>query len=258
MYENEWNFPHCIGSLDGKHVTIQSPMNSGTEFYNYKKFFSVVLMALVDAQYCFIFADCGCQGRLSDGAVFKNTKLFKMIENDELNFPPPDILHGQNEEMPYIFVADDAFSLSPRILKPYAGELLKGSKERVFNYRLSRARRTVENAFGIMASVFRVLRKPMLLEPDNVSLVVMACVHLHNFLRKSKSSCSNYSPPGTFDVEEDGNIIQGSWRQDQSNISSLLPLRKIPRKPQECAKQIRDEFAKYFVTSGNLEWQFKY
>ena len=215
-------------------------------------------MALVDADYCFLFADCGCQGRLSDGAVFRNTELFRRIENDQLHYPPDEQLIGRTKPVPYVFVGDDAFGLSKRILKPYPGLHEKGSKQRIFNYRVSRARRVVENVFGIMASVFRVLRKPLLLQPEKASLIVMTCVVLHNFLRKSKESRSHYSPPGTFDFEEDGNLIPGSWRQDHDNLSSLLPLHRVPRKPSMEAKDIRNEFAEYFVTSGKVEWQDNY
>jgi len=44
-----WQFPNCIGATDGKHTEIQAPHNSGSLFFNYKKTFSVVLLALVDS-----------------------------------------------------------------------------------------------------------------------------------------------------------------------------------------------------------------
>ncbi|KAL7637993.1 UNVERIFIED_CONTAM: hypothetical protein RMT77_011606 [Armadillidium vulgare] len=256
-FENQWNFPNCIGALDGKHIVLQSPVNSGSEFYNYKRYFSIVLMTLVDANCNFIFVDCGCQGRLGDSAVYRNTELFKKVENGELNLPRDEVLKERNKCVPYVFVGDDAFALSNQILKPYPGTHAKGTKERIFNYRLSRARRVVENAFGILASVFRVLRKPMLLQPQKASLVTMTCVVLHNFLRKSETSCSTYSPIGTVDIEEEGILTPGSWRHEQ-DMSSLLPLQNIPRKSSYEAKNIRDEFAEYFTTVGKVAWQHNY
>lgn len=257
-FNRKWNFPHCLGALDGKHVVMQSPLQSGSEYINYKGTFSIVLLALVDADYNFIFVDCGCQGRISDGGVYRNTEFYKKLCRSELDLPQPDFLTSIEEKMPYVFVADSAFALTVNMMKPYAGTHNKGTKERVFNYRLSRARRIVENAFGILASVFRVLRKPILLQPDKVTDIVMTCVLLHNFLRKSKKSRQIYTAVATFDTEHGGLIQPGSWRNDPERMSSLLPLRSLPRRAALTAKTVRDKFALYFVNDGAVPWQYNY
>lgn len=257
QFQRQWNFPHAIGALDGKHVMIQCPAGSGRDYFNYKSFFSIVLFALVDANYNFIFVDVGCQGRISDGGVFKNTQLYKGLQNGYFNLPPPEILPGNETPLPYVILGGEAFALNDNLMKPYSGVYEKGSKERIFNYRLSRARRVVENAFGICSSVFRVLRKPLLLKPDNAQLIVMACVHLHNFLRKSSTSQNIYCPEDALDREVDGRVIPGTWRND-GEISSLYNLKKIPRKSSANAQEIRNRFSTYFFNDGAVPWQNEY
>lgn len=231
-------------------------MNSGSEFYNYKGFFSIVLFALVDANYNFLFVDIGCQGRISDGGVFRNTTLFKRLNDGSLNIIEPKSLPNREKKVPYVIVADEAFTLNENIMKPYSGTHPKGSLKRIYNYRHCRARRVVENVFGILSSVFRVLRKPMLLEPKKAEVVVMACVYLHNFLRSSSTSKNTYSPPGTFDREENGHILEGSWRETTEQGTSLISLQKVARKSTVTAQEIRDEYATYFATNP-VSWQHK-
>nr|CAI5861403.1 unnamed protein product [Callosobruchus analis] len=197
-FKNRWNFPNCLGAIDGKHIVIQSPLHSGTEFYNYKGTFSVVLMAVVNANYEFTYVDIGCQGRISDGGVFRNTSFYDKLSKDQLMLPAA-----------YIFVGDDAFALTTRMLKPYPGVYNKGTQERIFNYRLSRARRVVENVFGILSSIFRIFKKPIVLEPLRVTEITMTCVLLHNLLRKSRTSRSRYMPPESLDSEVEGLLIPG-------------------------------------------------
>ena len=67
QFDKTWQFPHCMGAIDGKHVTIQCPPRSGSEFFNYKKTFSIVLQAVVDADGNFMAVDVGDSGRHSDG-----------------------------------------------------------------------------------------------------------------------------------------------------------------------------------------------
>jgi len=253
-----WNFPHCLGALDGKHVIIHSPMNSGSDFFNYKSTFSIVLFALVDANYNFLFVDSGCQGRISDSGVFKNSQLGQKMERDELSFPPAEPLNGREKDVSYFFVGDEAFALSENLMKPFAGMHRKHSSQRVFNYRICRARRVVENVFGKVSAVFRVLRKPLLLEPEKAQLVVMTVAHLHNFLRRSTNSMNVYTPPGVFDSEIEGRFIEGSWRMNTNDMTSLVPLRNIPRRSCKTAQELREELADYLLNEGRVQWQDEY
>nr|CAI5846691.1 unnamed protein product [Callosobruchus analis] len=247
-FETVWDFPNCVGSMDGKHIALQAPVNSGSEYHNYKGFFSIVLFALVDADYNFLFVDIGCQGRISDGGVFQHSVLYHKIAGEELNL---------QKDAPYIFIADDAFPLTKHIMKPYSGVLSRGSIERIFNYRLSRARRVVENVFGIISSVFRVLRKPLLLEPNKAQVIVMAIVCLHNYLKKSKTSSNIYIPPGSVDSEEQGRRTLGHWRNSH-NADCLENIRNVPCRATTNAKDIRKEIAEYFTSTGVVSWQNEY
>lgn len=193
-------FP-CVGAMDGKHVPIQTPVNTGTEFFNYKGFFSIVLFTVVDANYNFIYCDVGCQGRISDGGVFQNTLLNKLITSLKIKLPVDCVLPGRTCDSPFVSLGDDAFPLTKNIMKPYPGIQAKYSKNRILNYRLSRGRRVSENVFGIISSVFRVFRKPMLLEPNTATKVVLAAIYLHNFLRRSPSKNITLQEHSTVNVQ---------------------------------------------------------
>ncbi|PNF23363.1 hypothetical protein B7P43_G13190 [Cryptotermes secundus] len=138
-YLNSWEWlmslkgcaiSHCLGAIDGKHC---------------------------DANYNFIFVDIGRQGRISDGVVFANSEFCKRITRNSLNLPQPAPLKGRRA-LPFSFIGDEAFPMSENLMKVYPGYHPKGSKERIFNYILSRARQVVENVFGIVSSTFCVLR----------------------------------------------------------------------------------------------------
>ena len=121
---------------------------------------------MVDADYKFLYVNVGCQGHISDGGVFKTSELYHLSVNAEINLPDsrqlPDLsslndsflVESKREsEVPYIVVADDAVPLTTYCMRPYSSQKLSDSK-RVFGYRLSRARRTTENAFGILSNRF--------------------------------------------------------------------------------------------------------
>ncbi|CAN8002625.1 unnamed protein product [Ixodes pacificus] len=151
-----WNFPNCIGCIDGKRVNIECPSNSGARNLNYKKTFSTVLMAVSDARYSFTYVDIGHYGGESDGGFFSRKPLFGVLADSGYGIPPPANV-GSAGPIPYLMVGDEAFPLKPFLMRPYPGRGNEPDREEylkmaTFNYRLSRARRLIENAFGIMAS----------------------------------------------------------------------------------------------------------
>lgn len=182
QFEEKWNFPHCVGALDGNHIVIQAPPESGSQYYNYKETHSIVLMALADANYKITYANIGVNGIVSDGAVFNNNcGLSTALQENTLNLPPSEPLPGRTKAVPYVVVADDAFAVKPFLMKPYPIRNQPGIN-RIYNYRLSRARRIVENVFGILANRFRILRKAITLAPEKVTIITTTICVLHNFL----------------------------------------------------------------------------
>ena len=139
--------------MDGKHIQISCPDEAGSYFYNYKGTHSIVLMAVVDAKYQIIYADVGCNRRVSDGGVWDRCSLNVLLEEGRAGLPGDEALPGSKsgKVMPYTFVADDAFPLKRHIMKPFSFRD-QSEHQRIFSYRVSRARRVAENAFGILCS----------------------------------------------------------------------------------------------------------
>lgn len=240
-FRKEWNFPGCCGAIDGKHVIIKAPPESGSLYYNYKETNSIVLMAVVDHKYCFSYIDVGCNGRISDGGVFRNCSLYQALENCVL----PE---------GHILVGDNAFPLKEYLLKPFPGNRLT-LKQKIFNYRLSRARRIVENGFGILAARFRVFEKPMPYSPEKVVKIVKACCALHNWLRQTKLQNKQYEYTVDKENYDAGIIIPGNWR-DEPESHGLQPLpSSLSNRSSQRSTDLRERYAHYFVGAGSVPWQ---
>ena len=153
--------------------------------------------------------------------MINHTRFYEKQINNELKIPEPSQLSNSSRVLEYVFVGDDAFAMRPDLIKPYNRDSLNKDR-RIFNYRLSRARRVVENTFGILASRFRIFHTPINLMVENVETVVLACCVLHNFL--GRNSPDNYTPPGSLDSENIvENVIQLGERCDPAMLHSLQP-----------------------------------
>lgn len=75
-----WNIPQCIGAIDWTHVaciSLRKPAFSGSLWHNYKGLFSMVLLTICDAWYCFSFADVVEYGSNNDSGVLNNSQMWK-------------------------------------------------------------------------------------------------------------------------------------------------------------------------------------
>ncbi|XP_054263766.1 uncharacterized protein LOC128987093 [Macrosteles quadrilineatus] len=236
-FNSRANVPNCLGSVDGKHIRIVKPAHSGSLFYNYKKYFSLILMAVTDANYKFIFIDVGSYGKCNDSTVFQETVFHQRVEADTLDLPEDKPISSLNPvPVPFLFLADDAFALSRRVMCPYVGKSLD-VRRRTYNYRHCRGRRFVECTFGILANKWRILHRALNVEVDFAIEIVKACCILHNYVR-----------------DKDGVQFQDTLYRFPSFHEEDEP----PRRGRNYASNVRNIFADYFVNEGAVPWQNDY
>ena len=145
-YGNKWNFPNCWGAIDGKHVRIKCPAKSGSMYYNYKQFFSLILQAVSDANCKFLCIDVGAYGKQSDGGVFRGSDLFNCLTSNKLGSNVQNKIPHTDLKLPLVLVGDEADPLLPYLMRPFPRNNLDRSK-RIFNYRLSQAQRSIECSY---------------------------------------------------------------------------------------------------------------
>lgn len=206
-------------------------------------------MAVVNADYEFIMADVGVNGRVSDGGVIAVTEFGRRLDDGALKLPAPEPIVQNGNNMPYVFVADDAFGMTENLLKPYSGDNLDHD-QRVFNYRLSRARRVSENAFGILSARFGVFRSAIQLAPEKATTITLACCYLHNFLRKKSK---RYLRAGSVDWEDANHELHPADWREANELEGLETCRN--RNIRADVRGVRDSYRQYFCTQGRVHWQ---
>jgi hypothetical protein len=212
--------------------------------YNYKQYFSILLQAVVDADCRIIAVDIGAEGRLCDSANVRSSSLFRMFESGCLNIPPEREIPGTNIKIPFVLVGDGGYPLLNYLMRPF-GQGNADDMKRVYNYRLSRARRSVECTFGIMASQWRILQKAIQTNMDTAISTTNAVYILHNFLMIRER-------PQLPQEERDLNFQSGMY--DSCAQNSRRPQYRFAKR----ALQTRDILLNYFNGIGSVPWQMNY
>lgn len=237
-FERVWNFPNTVGAMDGRHFRIKAPENSGSDFFNYKGFHSVVLLAVVDAHTRFKYINVGSNGRTSDHVIYKSSDLYEALVKGELHFPSARQLGSDPMKVPYFFIGDDIFALDKHLMKPYNRNSNLTVVQEIFNYRISRARMTVEMAFGRMVSRFRIFQRPMEVSLDTIDSIIKACCVLHNHLT------TDITPAAEFPAQN-------------PMPDTVIPLNdQIQPSAYRHANTLRDILSRYCITEGDTPFQW--
>lgn len=224
-YNAQWQFPHCMGALDGIHIT------------NYDKE-TIVLLAMADADCKFTFVDIGCSGNNSNEEVLKRSDLTKILDRSTEFFPSAEPL-GTHKNVPFVVIAGDSFNLQKTIIKRYEFDNQDPARQ-IFNLRLNHARQCIERAFSILLSSFQILQKPIQLDVRKVTKIVQCCCVLHNFLIDN-------SPWYRQQFDD------MPWQHISENVSGTTSQCKMETELGD----VRQHFSDYFSNEGSVSWQYK-
>ena len=188
-FETCWGFPQAAGAIDGSHIPIIRPMESASDYYNRKGYYSIIMQAVVDYRGWFLDAYIGWPGKVHDARVLVNSSLYRKAMSGTLLPDWKRTICGI--QVPLVILGDSAYPALPWLMKPYPETGQTTAEQRRFNYMQSRARMPVENAFGRLKGRWRCLLKRMDCHLTNVPNVVASCVALHNMCEMFGDHCDN-------------------------------------------------------------------
>ena len=142
----------------------------------------MVMLALVDHNYKFLAVDVGSYGTEGEAGIFAKSLRGNNLSK-AMKFPPPGPLPGTQTVLPSVILGDEAFKLTTTLMRPYPHDQAKADTDKAnYNYRHCLARRTCQNAFGILCQYFRTVFTPTAVDPDTTVLIVLAGCLVYNFL----------------------------------------------------------------------------
>ena len=183
-YSEKWGFPMCCGAIDGTHIPIVAPTKNPADYVNRKKYHSIVMQAVVDSDYLFRDFVVGWHGSVHDARVLSTSTLYDLgIEGRLFDANISRQIHGTTVKP--LILGDAAYPLLPWLMKPYPHNPDIPVAHKHFNYRLSRARMTVENTFGRWKGRFRRFLKTVDMNVMNLTTAVAASCIVHNLCEMS-------------------------------------------------------------------------
>lgn len=187
-FEMLLGYPMCIGAVDGCHIRICPPKESAIDYYNFKGSHSIILFAVADARYRYIYFNVGSPGKNSDSNVLKKTSLNKALESNLFDSVEREM---GNAKLPVCLIGDSAFPLSKHLMKPYAESLLMSEEQKFYNLKLCGARRIIENVFGRTKARFRRVYKNMEGDIPKLKKIILACCVLNNICEYFNDDCNS-------------------------------------------------------------------
>lgn len=202
-------------------------------------------------RYCKIYTkscvNISITGSCNDAGIFEASDLKIALDNGLINLPAPKELPNCNIKLPFAFVGDEAFPLKTYVMRPYPRRNILEPKHKIFNYRLSRARRTIENTFGIWSSKFLILQQAQQFYLRKIESIILSTICLHNYII-TKELTRNPEQQQYARITRENQYVAGREQRlgavpEQGNIAAIVQ---------------RNVLTDYFISDqGSVDWQWK-
>jgi DDE superfamily endonuclease len=205
--------PQIVGAMDGKHIRIIAPAGQGDAYKDRHHQQSVLMLAAVNADYEYTYVSVGCSGRCHDVSHYERSSLYAALQPGGALTARLDsgtrVIEGVH--MPYMLVADSAYTASKYVLPAIKQSLVNNLQQRTFNKKHSATRNVVERVFGVTVARWRVLLKRVDVHIDMVPMVVTTCCILHNLCQRYNLAAPDVAAdPGLVEAMERYRAIYGS------------------------------------------------
>jgi len=230
-FERTTQFPSCLGAACARHIELRKASKADSDYLNERRRPSVLLSAVVNANYEFIVVETCPSGHLSVNNP-PNKILERKLQSSKLPCQP------NSNQLPYVFVADECFKLQENFMVPYRAVSDKGDEaSKLFNRQLVKANQRAAKTLAMMAWRFGVLQTPVNLDAKKVQTIVKACCYLHNFFKRECIFYINSDMEAVIKADM-APIVWGP------NTTVMPHINNCDSDP----KYVRDSFSKYFYS----------